>query len=87
MAKPFSAHEFFIEQGGKYSVEVMPHIYTRDIEAGKQKEIENARIIITSQPEAEFTIEVSLPKEALRRLVQVSNKYLRTGEAASFGTE
>jgi len=87
MSKPFSVHEYFIGQGEKYSVEVTPHIYTEDIEGGQDEEIETARIIIMPAPNAEFTIEISIPKEALRKLIQISNRYLKTGEGASFGIE
>lgn len=81
MSKPFSSHEFFIEEGQSYRIEVEPHTYFRDED--QDKEIENARLLI-STGNFEWAIEVSIPKDALKHLVQVARKYLKDGEADFF---
>jgi hypothetical protein len=83
MSTSFSSHEFFIEQGAAFRVEVEPHNYTRDHRPEKEFELENARILISSG-DFEWSIEISIPKDALRQLVRIAEKYLKDGEGDSF---
>jgi len=89
MSKPFSSHEFFIEEGGSFIVEVEPHRYLsgeNDDDDGDrpEKELENARLLISSGHDEAWDIEVSIPKEALKQLVRIAEKYLKDGEGDAF---
>ena len=89
MSKPFSSHEFFIAEGASFIVEVQAHTYLsdeNDLDDGDrpEKEIENARLLISSGHDEAWDIEVSIPKDALRQLVRIAQKYLEDGEGAAF---
>jgi hypothetical protein len=84
MSKSFSVHEFFIQQGVSYCLEISPHKYTLDIEKGQDEEIENARLVLSTLEDSDFSVEISVPKDALRQIVNAALKYLETGEEASF---
>ena len=83
MSKPFSTHEFFIEEGDAFTVAVEAHPYFSGgvaDDAGKPgKELENARLRISSAEDT-WEIKVSIPKAALEQLVRLAQKYLKDGK-------
>jgi len=89
MSKPFSNHEFFIQEGDDFRVEVRPHDYFVGDDALEENrpedQRENAKIEISSD-EATWSIEVSIPKAALKKLVLLAQQYLKDGEGHVFMT-
>ena len=87
MEKPCSSHEFFIEKGDGFRVEVEPHTYfLNDLDdEGPEEKAENSRLNISSG-ESEWEIKISIPIEALKKLIQVAQDYLKDGRGHVFMT-
>lgn len=81
MSNQHAIHDFFWEPGTDPVISVKSHSF-KDGEEGKEVDVENARIRFFYDPYTE--IEISMPKQDLKKLIIAATRFLKDGQAACF---
>jgi len=79
MSEASSQNHFFIPEEARPIIEVEGHSHRTDKDVAR----ENAKIRIDPS-NAEFELEISIPKESLKKLIIAARKFLETGKRACF---
>jgi len=79
MSEASSQNYFFIPEEARPIIEVEGHSHRTDKNIAR----ENAKIRIDPF-NAEFALEISIPKESLKKLIIAAKKFLETGKKACF---
>ena len=87
MSGPHSDHNYFFEkEEDLYNVTVKPHVFYPhgdDENTDWEKPEENAQIIFRAE---NVEIEITIPRERLKRLIIAGKNYLKTGKESYFLT-
>ena len=76
-----STVDFFWEEGTDPVISVKGHQH-KEGEEGKEVDVENARIRLFYNPYTE--IEISMPKQDLKKLIIAATRFLKNGKEATF---